>query len=175
MKFLVSTLVAAVVASALTGCGGDNAQTSTETTTTTSSSTPTATSSTSSAASKPGEMPVVNPAKLTSNPSGLQYEDVVAGNGPSPQSGQQVQVHYTGWLTNGKKFDSSLDRGEPFTFTIGQGQVIKGWDEGVATMKTGGTRILVIPAAMAYGERGAGADIPPNSNLVFQVQLLGVH
>lgn len=178
MKYLSSTLVALVVASSLAGCGGgDSTQTTTnETSTTTSTSTTPSTtaSATTNTANAGTDMPVVDPAKLKTTPSGLQYEDVVTGNGSSPQTGQQVQVHYTGWLTSGKKFDSSVDRGQPFEFTIGQGQVIKGWDEGVATMKTGGTRVLVIPAPLAYGERGAGADIPPNAPLIFKVQLLGV-
>jgi peptidylprolyl isomerase len=105
--------------------------------------------------------------------SGLKYEDIVVGNGPSPQSGQEVTVHYTGTLENGNKFDSSLDRGKPFTFTIGVGQVIKGWDEGVMTMKVGGKRKLVIPPQLGYGARGVG-PIPPNSTLVFEVELLDV-
>jgi FKBP-type peptidyl-prolyl cis-trans isomerase len=106
--------------------------------------------------------------------SGLQYEDKVVGKGASPQPGQKVTVHYTGWLTNGKKFDSSVDRGTPFEFVIGKGQVIKGWDEGVSTMKVGGKRKLTIPANLGYGDRGAGADIPPGATLVFDVELLGV-
>lgn len=112
--------------------------------------------------------------KMITTPSGLQYEDLVVGNGAQPQNGQKVIVHYTGWLTNGTKFDSSVDRGQPFDFVLGQGQVIKGWDEGVATMKIGGKRKLVIPASLGYGARGAGGVIPPNSTLVFEVQLLNV-
>jgi peptidylprolyl isomerase len=112
-------------------------------------------------------------AKAVTTESGLQYEDIVVGNGPSPQSGQQVTVHYTGTLENGNKFDSSLDRGQPFNFTIGVGQVIKGWDEGVMTMKIGGKRKLVIPPQLGYGARGVG-PIPPNATLVFEVQLLDV-
>jgi peptidylprolyl isomerase len=112
--------------------------------------------------------------KLTTTPSGLQYEDLVVGTGVQPQNGQTVLVHYTGWLTNGTKFDSSLDRGQPFDFSLGRGQVIKGWDEGVATMKVGGKRKLVIPANLAYGSRGAGGVIPPDSTLIFEVQLLGI-
>lgn len=107
-------------------------------------------------------------------PSGLQYSDLQVGTGPQPQPGQRVTVHYTGWLKDGKQFDSSLGRG-PFTFTIGQGEVIKGWDEGVATMKVGGKRRLIIPAYLGYGARGAGDDIPPNSTLFFDVELLGVN
>ena len=105
--------------------------------------------------------------------SDLQYYDVEQGKGPSPQAGNKVFVHYTGWLTNKKKFDSSLDRGEPFSFDLGAGQVIKGWDEGVATMKVGGKRRLVIPANLGYGATGAaGGVIPPGATLVFDVQLL---
>ena len=106
--------------------------------------------------------------------SGLKYVDEKAGTGALPKSGQTVTVHYTGWLENGKKFDSSVDRGQPFQFTIGVGQVIKGWDEGVSTMKVGGKRKLTIPSALAYGARGAGSDIPPNATLIFEVELLGV-
>ncbi|MBX3015314.1 MAG: FKBP-type peptidyl-prolyl cis-trans isomerase [Caldilineaceae bacterium] len=105
---------------------------------------------------------------------GLKYYDFVVGGGAAPQKGKTVVVHYTGWLVNGKKFDSSLDRGEPFGFAIGVGQVIQGWDEGVATMKIGGKRQLVIPAQLGYGARGAGGVIPPNATLVFEVELLGI-
>jgi peptidylprolyl isomerase len=106
--------------------------------------------------------------------SGLEYIDLVQGTGPSPQSGQEVTVHYTGYLTDGKKFDSSVDRNEPFSFTIGTGQVIKGWDEGVMSMKTGGKRKLVIPPDLGYGMRGAGGVIPPDAQLIFDVELISV-
>jgi peptidylprolyl isomerase len=110
--------------------------------------------------------------------SGLQYEDTVVGTGASPAKGQTCVMHYTGWLWvnggKGAKFDSSLDRGEPFAFPIGKGQVIKGWDEGVATMKVGGARTLLIPPALGYGPRGFPGAIPPNSTLLFEVQLLEV-
>jgi peptidylprolyl isomerase len=119
------------------------------------------------------------PTKLTGKPvttiSGLKYYDIKVGNGPMPHAGQQVKVHYTGWLTDGKKFDSSVDRGEPFTFAIGAGQVIKGWDEGVASMKVGGKRQLIIPPGLGYGPRGAGGVIPPNATLIFDVELLGIN
>lgn len=106
--------------------------------------------------------------------SGLSYEDVTEGTGASPQTGQTAVVHYTGCLTDGTKFDSSRDRGKPFSFAVGRGQVIKGWDEGVATMKVGGTRKLTIPAELGYGARGAGGVIPPNATLIFDVELLEV-
>jgi peptidylprolyl isomerase len=107
-------------------------------------------------------------------PSGLKYVDDVVGSGDSPAKGKKVRVHYTGRLTDGKKFDSSVDRGEPFEFNIGVGQVIKGWDEGVMSMKVGGKRQLIIPADLGYGARGAGSVIPPNAELIFDVELLGV-
>ena len=115
---------------------------------------------------------------MNTTPSGLQYEDTVPGTGATATAGQQVSVHYTGWLYNdgvkGAKFDSSKDRGDPFRFGLGGGQVIKGWDEGVQGMQVGGTRVLVIPAALGYGARGAGGAIPPNATLMFEVDLLGV-
>ena len=110
----------------------------------------------------------------TTTSSGLRYTDDVVGEGDAPSQGKKVRVHYTGRLTNGKKFDSSVDRGRPFEFTIGVGQVIKGWDEGVMSMKVGGKRQLIIPADLGYGSRGAPPDIPPNSELVFDVELLGI-
>jgi FKBP-type peptidyl-prolyl cis-trans isomerase FkpA len=106
--------------------------------------------------------------------SGLEYEDLVAGDGIEATKGKYVSVHYTGWLTTGKKFDSSVDRGKPFEFTLGKGQVIRGWDEGVAGMCVGGKRKLTIPSDLGYGARGAAGVIPPNATLVFEVELLGV-
>lgn len=106
--------------------------------------------------------------------SGLQYIDIEEGTGATPQRGQKVTVHYTGTLEDGTKFDSSRDRGRPFDFTIGVGQVIRGWDEGVGTMKVGGRRQLIIPSELGYGARGAGGVIPPNATLIFDVELLGV-
>jgi FKBP-type peptidyl-prolyl cis-trans isomerase len=106
--------------------------------------------------------------------SGLQIVEIEAGTGPEARTGQEVTVHYTGWLTNGTKFDSSRDRGEPFKFGLGRGQVIRGWDEGVAGMKVGGRRRLVIPPELGYGARGAGGAIPGGATLLFNVELLGV-
>jgi peptidylprolyl isomerase len=106
--------------------------------------------------------------------SGLKYTDEVIGTGDYPKTGDRVTVHYTGTLEDGTKFDSSVDRNQPFQFTIGVGQVIKGWDEGVSTMKKGGKRTLVIPSELGYGERGAGSTIPPNATLVFEVELISV-
>ncbi len=104
----------------------------------------------------------------------LKIEDLKVGNGAEAVAGKQVSVHYTGWLTDGKKFDSSLDRGQPFQFQLGAGQVIQGWDKGVAGMKVGGKRKLTIPSNLGYGDRGAGGLIPPGATLVFEVELLGV-
>ncbi len=116
--------------------------------------------------------------KMTTMPSGLQYEDLKIGTGESPKTGQTCVMHYSGWLwengAKGKKFDSSVDKGQPFQFPLGQGRVIKGWDEGVATMKVGGKRTLLIPPQLGYGARGAGGVIPPNATLVFEVELLGI-
>jgi FKBP-type peptidyl-prolyl cis-trans isomerase FkpA len=110
----------------------------------------------------------------TTTASGLQFEELVVGSGNTATAGQKVSVHYTGWLTNGTKFDSSKDRGDPFVFPLGKGHVIKGWDEGVAGMKVGGKRKLTIPPQLGYGARGAGGVIPPNATLVFEVELLDV-
>ena len=111
---------------------------------------------------------------ITTTPSGLTIEDVVLGEGAAAASGQNVTVHYTGWLASGSKFDSSKDRNDPFVFNLGAGQVIRGWDEGVQGMQVGGTRKLTIPPALGYGARGAGGVIPPNATLVFEVELLEV-
>ena len=118
-------------------------------------------------------------AEIKTTASGLKYEDTKVGDGAEATHGQKVSVHYTGYLnTNGAKgtkFDSSVDRGQPFKFTLGVGQVIKGWDEGVAGMKVGGSRTLMIPADLGYGARGAGGVIPPNADLIFDVELLGIN
>jgi FKBP-type peptidyl-prolyl cis-trans isomerase len=116
----------------------------------------------------------VDTAAMTKTPSGLRYQDVTPGQGKEATAGRAVSVHYTGWLPNGEKFDSSRDRNEPFGFTLGAGEVIAGWDEGVAGMKVGGRRKLVIPPELAYGTAGAPPDIPPGATLVFDVELLDV-
>jgi peptidylprolyl isomerase len=117
------------------------------------------------------------PAMITTE-SGLKYHDTQVGTGAAPQRGQRIVVHYTGWLSDkgnrGKKFDSSVDRKEPLVIPIGIGKLIKGWDEGLLTMKVGGKRTLYIPSALGYGVRGAGGDIPPNADLIFDVELLGI-
>ena len=122
--------------------------------------------------------PMTSTTATSTTASGLQITDTTVGTGASPKTGQTCVMHYTGWLykdgAKGSKFDSSVDRGSPFEFTIGVGQVIKGWDEGVASMKVGGKRTLIIPAALGYGARGAGGAIPPNATLMFDVELLSV-
>ncbi|MDQ5841076.1 MAG: FKBP-type peptidyl-prolyl cis-trans isomerase [Chloroflexota bacterium] len=116
----------------------------------------------------------VDTAAMTKTPSGLRYQDITAGEGAEAAADRTVSVHYTGWLPNGEKFDSSRDRDQPFSFSLGAGQVIAGWDEGVAGMKVGGRRKLVIPADLGYGTAGAPPDIPPGATLVFDVELLDV-
>jgi FKBP-type peptidyl-prolyl cis-trans isomerase len=119
-----------------------------------------------------GPPPVTGQSNTT--PSGLEYLDVVVGTGAVANAGQQVSVHYTGWLADGSSFDRSVSRGQPFAFALGRGQVIKGWDEGVSGMRIGGKRRLIIPAALGYGARGAPGAIPPNATLIFDVELLDV-
>ncbi|WP_375461768.1 FKBP-type peptidyl-prolyl cis-trans isomerase [uncultured Enterovirga sp.] len=119
---------------------------------------------------------IATAAETITSGSGLKYTDEVVGKGPAATPGQTVTVHYTGWLDQGgkkgPKFDSSRDRGQPFSFKLGAGQVIQGWDEGVANMKAGGKRTLIIPGNLGYGQRGAGASIPPNATLIFDVELI---
>jgi len=114
------------------------------------------------------EEQVVQPA------TGLEYVEILEGTGAQPKAGDSVSVHYTGWLKSGQKFDSSHDRGQPLVFLLGRGRVIKGWDEGVASMKVGGKRKLIIPAHLGYGDRGAGGVIPPGATLIFEVELVGI-
>lgn len=127
---------------------------------------------------KQAEASTIDESQAVKTASGLKYIDVQKGTGAEAVSGKSVKVHYTGWLylagSKGKKFDSSVDRGEPFSFPLGGGRVIKGWDEGVAGMKVGGKRTLIIPSDLGYGSRGAGSVIPANASLVFDVELLGV-
>lgn len=128
------------------------------------------------AATTPEETkPEVTDSEYTTTDSGLQYKDITEGTGESPKRGDNVTVHYTGTLTDGSKFDSSRDRDQPFVFPIGLGRVIKGWDEGVGTMKVGGRRELKIPPDLGYGARGAGGAIPPNATLLFDVELLKIN
>lgn len=116
-----------------------------------------------------------NDDKTTTTASGLRYLELTEGDGDEAVAGKDVKVHYTGWLeSDGSKFDSSVDRGDPFSFPLGAGRVIRGWDEGVAGMKVGGKRKLIIPSALGYGAQGAGGAIPPNATLIFEVELLGV-
>jgi peptidylprolyl isomerase len=122
--------------------------------------------------------PDSGPTKVTGDPvtmpDGLKYWDIAVGKGAPAVSGKRVRVHYTGWLLDGTKFDSSLDAGHPFVFTLGRGQVIPGWDEGLLGMREGGKRQLRVPAELAYGEQGSPPTIPPNSTLIFDIQLLNV-
>jgi len=159
-------LLAAALALSFLACSGKTEEGTAPSDTTTVASAP-------AAAQGAGADTFAMPANLQTTPSGLQYAIDRPGTGPKPRAGQTVTVHYTGWLTNGTKFDSSRDRGEPFSFGIGRGEVIAGWDEGVADMKVGEKRTLVIPPALGYGEQGSG-PIPPNSTLVFKVELMGV-
>ncbi|MGF1570223.1 MAG: FKBP-type peptidyl-prolyl cis-trans isomerase [Nodosilinea sp.] len=154
--------------------GLDNRATQAETSTLLAAATPLAQAAADLTADPALEAIEMTEADFTTTDSGLKYVDLVEGTGAMPQSGQRVTVHYTGTLEDGTQFDSSRDRGRPFSFQIGVGQVIKGWDEGVGTMRVGGRRQLVIPAELGYGARGAGGVIPPNATLLFDVELLRI-
>src|SRR5262245_17395367 len=181
MKYMMCAL-ALVSSIALAGCQQSSKSSSTETATTSTSGSATATNPAASAAptgsapSAAGAAPTTTGAAPTTTASGLQIEDLVVGTGATAESGKSVSVNYTGWLNDEKrtKFDSSYDRGQPLEFVLGQGRVIKGWDEGVAGMKVGGKRRLTIPPDLGYGSRGAGGVIPPNATLIFEVELVDV-
>ena len=170
MRLFPLLLLSALAFVAFSACGGDDDDADTATQASdTATTAPTADGENASFDSV--TIPLEDP---TVTPSGLKYVDVLVGDGASPTTGGEVSVHYTGTLIDGTKFDSSIDRGQPFNFVIGVGGVIKGWDEGVATMKVGGKRILEIPADLGYGDRGAGGVIGPGATLVFEVELLSV-
>jgi len=154
-----------LVATVAVACGDDNEE---------ASPTPSASLTPSTSGTQAGGGPPAVSGEPTKTASGLQFIDIKVGDGASPQTGQTVVVHYTGWLADGTKFDSSVDRGQPFSFIIGTGKVIKGWDEGVATMKVGGERRLIIPPDLGYGAGGYPPIIPGNAQLIFDVQLIEI-
>jgi len=158
---ILGLVVLAVVAYAVTACAKKEQQTQ--------SAAPAPVVAASPVAGAP-----VAASNVVTTADGLKYEVLRQGNGPEAKAGQTVAVHYTGWLTDGTKFDSSVDRGQPFDFQLGAGQVIKGWDEGVAGMKVGEKRKLTIPSSLGYGDHGAGGKIPPGATLIFDVELLGI-
>jgi len=168
-KNLATLLIMGALVPIASACG-DGPDEPTATPTTAAQPSPGASPSAATSTTTGATMTLKNP---TTTPSGLQYEDVVVGTGATPQKGQRVTVHYTGKFLDGKVFDSSVTRNQPFVFVIGVGQVIKGWDEGVATMKVGGKRNLLIPSALAYGSRGSG-PISANTDLYFEVELIAV-
>lgn len=179
---LVTALFVLVGALALSGCGQQAATSSDSTASTAAQSaaqpaTEAAAASTAATepATNPATEPAAKPAEKTADTDKLIIKDLVKGKGAAAKAGDTVTVNYTGWLTNGTKFDSSLDRNQPFSFALGQGQVIAGWDQGVAGMKVGGKRKLTIPADLGYGEQGANGVIPPNATLVFEVELLKIN
>jgi len=155
-----------LVATVAVACGDDDGEEASPTSSASLTSSPSGTQA--------GGGPPAVSGEPTTTASGLQFIDVKVGDGASPQTGQTVVVHYTGWLADGTKFDSSVDRGQPFSFVIGTGQVIKGWDEGVATMKVGGQRRLIIPPELGYGAAGYPGVIPGNAQLTFDVELIEI-
>ncbi len=185
-KWLRYALMLVVPALLLAGCKSQQpteSQTTTTTATTTTAQSPVPAPAPQAQPAAPVKEDTVEAARKLGTPtqntvvttaSGLKYIDVTVGSGAEAKAGQNVSVHYTGWLVNGTKFDSSKDRGQPFQFPLGGGRVIKGWDQGVAGMKVGGVRKLIIPSELGYGTRGAGNVIPPNATLIFEVELLGL-
>lgn len=178
MKRLLSTALPALLAALALGCYQNQSTTSTSSSTTASGSAASSPATSSPPAESP---PAAKEAPATaaqgqevSLPGGLKYVDLKVGDGDIAEAGMKATVHYTGWLTDGTKFDSSVDRGTPFSFTIGEGRVIRGWDEGVKGMRIGGKRHLTIPPEMGYGAGGSPPAIPPNATLVFDVELLGL-
>ncbi|MFZ5432726.1 MAG: FKBP-type peptidyl-prolyl cis-trans isomerase [Calditrichota bacterium] len=174
MTRIFSLFLAVVLLLVLTGCGGSKAKPAEAKKETIEKTTPIQQIEESKLKAEL-ENPVTTKTDTITSPSGLKYVDLVVGNGASPQAGQICVMHYTGWLLDGKKFDSSLDRNQPFKFPLGQKRVIAGWEEGVASMKIGGKRKLIIPPELGYGAREVGGGlIPANSTLIFDVELLGV-
>lgn len=172
MRRLFALLTLAVLAVGLVACGSDDSESSTSDADTTTS--PATEQSAPTESSADGPTPVADTAFTTAD-NGLRIYDFTTGDGAEATEGRRVTVHYTGWLaSDSTKFDSSRDRGQPFQFTLGAGEVIQGWDRGVEGMQVGGTRQLVIPPDLGYGSRGAGGAIPPNATLIFEVELLGV-
>ena len=162
------------LALSLAGCTASSGGSATSSTATESSGTAVKATATTPSTPSDASGAAAAAAKEISMPSGLKYVDLKVGDGQIAETGMTAQVHYTGWLTDGTKFDSSVDRGQPFSFKLGAGQVIRGWDEGVKGMRVGGKRKLTIPPDMGYGQAGAGGVIPPNATLVFDVELLGL-
>lgn len=166
-------LIIGLVASLLAACGDSPTSTAVPTVPVNTPNVPQAPQPTTAAVGAASGVPAITGASVKT-PSGLEYIDEKVGDGAVATAGKTVSVHYTGYLTDGKVFDSSRTRGQPFSFPLGAGRVIKGWDEGVVGMKVGGKRRLIIPAALGYGAQGAGGTIPPNAQLIFDVELLNV-